>query len=173
MPAVRAEINKQIARRTDYKACDRNSLIVAASQTGVVYDPLLSMAIGDLALNDYEGDTIFPSSFQVNYTLFNTDNSAVHSMRVIIGQSHMEFIPPSSELLQQNGTAQVGVMPNNLSYSRNHKIFHDKTWNLKPVGSGGSSVDHRVYISGKRMRKIQFSATTSGSVTRNGIFIAI
>lgn len=169
--AVRAEINREIAKRTDYKCCDLSSTTTTLSQSGAVQDLLQNIAIGDLALNDYEGDTIFPKYIRIKLTAINASSTLFHSARIIIGQSLTEFIPPATELLQVTGTNQVCVSAPNFSFSRNHKILYDQTHTLQAQG-GTSAKDVNIFISGKRLRKVQFSATTSGSITRYPLFLA-
>lgn len=172
MPAVRAEIKKQIAIRTDYKTADNISASVVTTRGGTVDNLLGLLAQGTTGINDYIGDRVFPKYLQVNYSVYNTDTLNFHSVRVIIGQTLTQSLPSPADLITNHSSENACVSLNNVTVSGNHKILHDRTYMLSAQAGGPSAYNHRCFIPGKRMVPVHFSSLASGTETRNALFIA-
>lgn len=178
-PAQKKEVDLQVQRslnkKTDYKITTiRDVAAVGVPNTGYMIDLLVNLTRGDQG-NQFEGMRIFPKSFQMRYQVEATDED--NYIRVIVFQWFDSSVPSATTILDGSfiGTLLAPLAVRSWTNKPLFKILHDDIFQLqnnpqKTAGNGPLVAKH-VYISGKRMRQIEFS--TAGVTPTKGALYAL
>lgn len=159
---VQAIVKKELRKKTDWKYTDASVLNAAISANGSIVSLLTNLTRGDTGFNNFEGNMIQPQAITFHYD-FHTDQ-IYNVMRMMIFQWFDNSVPSVATVLAAT-TAGVGVLcPVATSAKPLLKVLYDKTVPVAPTANSpiqGCFVD-KVYIPGKRLRKVQFN---SGNLT--------
>jgi len=142
-----------------------------------VVDLQQNLARGDLDLNNFTGNSIFPKWLQIRFQMRNlTTESLSHTARVVIGQQVKgSSVPTGANLFQTtNTTGLSAISPFNNDYAEAFKILYDELIDLEFGGNVTASealVSRNIFIPGWKLKKIDFVAANVVPLS-GGLFLA-
>lgn len=173
--AVTQEVKRQLAAQGDFKQLQGRDLAATGIiNTGYMLDLGTSFARGDNAINNFEGEKVFPKSLRIR--LQWTANDVHNLMRCIVVQWFGPGTPAVTDILNTAGVAATQQMLCYRQWSRHkqYKILHDSMMQLDNVvglcGQNGPQNFLDIYISGKRIRPIEFNVNTT-DYQKGGLFM--
>lgn len=173
---ARQEAKKVVNQETETKNFYSRQNDFGVNYNGAVFPLLLNPITGNwlvqgVGKDQYVGDTITPSGLWVDYgiTALNATANSFNYHRVMLVQVMGGGTPSPTNVLQSVGNYLTPQSFVDANYAETFRVLYDKKHvtipNEQPVAT------NRFYISGKRLRKINFLAATASSTTANNIFI--
>lgn len=159
---------KRIAQSQAEKKCYIESNNFGAS-TATTPEPIAEVAQGDL-VSEREGNQINPAGLTINYVPYSAAETAgvdekYNIVRTIIFQWHPDNAadaPTLSEILSSTSYAYISPYQCKQGQSK-FTILHDSTQTLNQNYADVEKLGQvtKVFIPGKKMRKMQFSGTAT------------
>lgn len=152
--------DQQLLKRADVKYTDLHDS-VSVDASGFLFDLTTNLAFSDTGLNAYEGNSITPKGLEIRYH-WNTDQE-YSNVRTIIFQWFSAATPAVTDILQDItiGASNPLSAPE-INTKPFYKILHDALDVINTYNSGlARALVRKVYINGKKLRKIRSQATAS------------
>lgn len=171
--AVRREVNRQIARKQDYKQATR-TVATTVDWNGTVYNLLNNMARGDGSVDNFEGAHISPKTIHARVQLAAYD--ATNIFRLILFQWSDSSTPVTSGVLDPAlvGTAYAPVGYRNWTNRHVYKILVDRTIQLQNTayltGGNGNVITFDMFYKGKKLRNVYY-ASASATIQKGGLYL--
>lgn len=163
---VKKEVNKQLARKADYKQCSFNIVPTSVSTTGSSYNLFQNMTRGDAATNEYEGSTTQVKNIRVRGQVARADST--QAMRLLIVQMLDTTSPTASTILPAATTVVAPYSRRNWVNRTTYKILRDMLINLC---TDQESETFDIYIPGFKIRKQWWNDSVANVPTTGGIYL--
>lgn len=172
---VDKEVKKVIARKTDYKAYDRNLTAQSVDFTGSTFSILNGLVRGDLG-NQFDGDDITPKWVRVRYAVntAQTVQDSFNKIRVLLIQSNLLGTPTVGGVLDLtvNGGTAIAPLAQRLEERlKSYKILWDKTHTICNSGKPQEAED--VFIPGNRLKHVVYTQTGTLSIISGDICMMV
>lgn len=164
---VKKEVNKQLARKTDYKQCSFNIAPTAVSTTGSSYNLFQNMTRGDGATNQYEGSNTQVKNIRIRGQFVSADSS--NACRLVVVQMLDTTAPTASTILPAATTIVAPYSRRNWVNKTTYKILRDMLINFDSVGQFSQTFD--LYIPGFKIRKQWWNDSVANVPTTGGIYL--
>ncbi len=164
--AVRTEVSRQMARKTEFKVTDTQASF-SVSTAGSSISLLNVISRGETGFNDFVGNQIMPKWLQVRYEVTVGTGQVRNMLRVMIVQSNLLGTPTPADLLQAINAQISPLSARNHDRQTNYKILHDE---LHAVNENGTpNIVRNIFIPGNKLRKVTFDDPglnlTSGGIS--------
>lgn len=164
---VAREVNRQLARKADYKqTLNTRSTSATIDYSGTTYSLLENLTRGDNPVNNFEGSQIRIKSIRVRGTCYYAD--ATNVMRIMVLQWRDSGSPVPSGIINNTGTIAAPYGSRYWTNKKNIKVLSDQLITMDGVNQALGKVD--IYIPGFKCRPVWF-ATATDTVQSNGIFM--
>lgn len=164
-PTVQAIVQKELRKKTDWKYTD-HSANGSVSSTGTVTSLFANLTRGQLGIDNFLGNTVTPQGLLFKY--YYTTNQTYNSCRILVFQWLDAATPVPAGILQSTATGYATISPTLVTNKEYIKVLYDKTHVIAPTAGGdttpiglGTSDCIKVYIPGKRLRKVRFNSGTN------------
>lgn len=166
--AVRREVNKQLARKAEYKqTLNSRTNATTIDYSGTVYSLLENLVRGDSSLNNFDGSSISVKSIRIRGEMFPADGSNV--LRMIVFQWRDSGTPSVSGIINNSGTPLGPFGTRYFANKKTMKILADRiciAHTYKPA----CLVD--IFVPGNKIRPTWFQ-TSNDSPASNGLFFLV
>lgn len=168
--AVRREVDRQMARKADYKhTTTSRGTSATIDYNGNTYSLLESMTRGDGPINEFEGSKISIKSIRLRGSVVASDSTNV--MRIMVLQWFDSAVPNPNAIINNTGTLLAPYGTRYWTNKKNFKVLSDQficlssnNYEIKPVD---------IYISGKRLKDVWFSALANTVQTNNIVLMVV
>jgi len=159
-------VRSELRKRTDWKYTDNNVTTTNVTSTGTITSLLANLVRGDAGKDNFGGNQINPQGITLRY--FFTTNQTYNSVRFIVFQWFDAATPVPAGILENASVGVAVVSPTLITNKQYIKVLHDETHLLAPTASGDSTVlgygttpAVKVYIPGRRLRKVRYNSTAN------------
>lgn len=174
--AVTALVNRQISRTADKHTCTQSYTNSSVDWSGYIWNISDNLTRGDSPVNQFEGSSIQPLDLTLNWYCTNYGDQ-VQLMRLVVFQYAANDNPTVGGVLDST-LLSTAVAPLTGYRWENRPLVHvlcDKM--IRLVGDTSNRTSQttqsgRVFISGKKLRKMYMSATAPNSQS-NGLHMII
>jgi len=176
-PTVASVVKREVKKTKETKYTDRGVHNQAASNAGSVLSLINSLARGDDAFNNFDGNTVYPTGISFRWGC-NT-NQTYNYVRFLVFQWLENTTPAMSDILQDTTTGIACLCPPHVNNIGRMNVLFDKVVTISPSAAGSSSTvlgdgikNGQVYIPGSRFRPIKYRIGSSDIITGN-IFVLV
>lgn len=167
--AVRREVNKQLARKADYKqTLNTRSTSATIDYNGTTYSLLENLTRGTNPVNNFEGSKIQVRSIRIRGMCYIAD--AYNAFRVMVLQWFDSGSPVPSGIINNTATISAPYGSRYWTNKKNIKVLSDNLFVLDAVQQSGHIID--LYIPGNKIRPTWFQTTTD-TAQSGGIFMLV
>lgn len=167
---VELAVARQLKRKGDIKYCDVSATASPVPATGTVVSATVNLARGSAGLNNFEGNTLFPTSFEGKYQIVSTEPNAF--LRVMVVQWFDSSIPTPTGILQSVATGFGTMSPVSATNRTVMRVLYDVTHTLQnpDISPAVALAKGRFYIPASKLRPLRINPTAT-ALQDGGIYI--
>lgn len=164
--AVTIQVNKQLARKAEYKHClASRAIATTVDYSGTVYNLLENLTRGDSSVNQFDGSSINARSIRIRGAMYPADSTNL--MRIMVFQWRDSGIPVPSGLINNTGTIAAPFGSRFWTNKKNIKVLVDQ---LHHVDTYHPVQPIDIFIPGFKLRQTWFQSATD-QAQNNGLFM--
>lgn len=169
---VRKEVNKQLARKTDWKVAAISYIFgagIGVSNSGEVFSLFNNMTRGDGLLNNFDAASVFPKNISGRFKWVAGDSANV--VRLIIFQWFGDIVPVPSGILDASSIGTLGA-PLAMWHVENkplRRILFDETVQLQTDAGQGLDYVQKFFVPQSRLKPVRMG-TTAPAMQDGGLY---
>lgn len=177
-PTVASVVKREVNRTKETKYTDRAVWNAAATNAGSVLSLINSLARGDDAFNNFDGNTVYPTGIMFKWGAVT--NQEYNHVRFLVFQWLENTIPGISDLLQDTSTGTATYSAVHVNNRGRMNVLYDKRVIIAPTACtstgvviGAGHATGQYYISGSKLRPIKYRIGSSDIISGNVFCLVI